>query len=432
MPINTTDLRIFKEELDAELIEHLIGNRTESLCLLLWFLMNVYFLDQDKSIDSICDGEQDKGIDGIWVDDKTEEIFILQSKFGQNHGSTLGDNDLKHFVGSLELFKDENLVEELLSSTINDSLKRLLKTLDIKDKISNEYSVVPVFVTNKVFDFNAREYLKTQPNIEAYDLQALCEKYVYIRDENITNNPITLQIPKSGFFTYDSVADAQTIICNLPVIELLKLDGISDCSLFTKNVRFSVGNSTVNRRIRRTIQSTEEHPNFFLYHNGITITCSGFEIDTTGEEERLQLQNYQVINGCQSVLSFYDNRNIISSKMSVIAKIVKVPEIGRLAEEITFYTNNQNSITTQDLKSRDRVQVGLQRRFSEEFNDKVFYKIKKGEEHQCRKEITVSFAAQLITAFHLNLPFETHLKAKLFGDMYEHIFNRNITPSKVY
>src|SRR3546814_12131882 len=58
---------------------HLISGRTESRAFLGWFLENYYRLDETDAQDSICDGPDDKGIDGISVDNNIERIDVFQT-----------------------------------------------------------------------------------------------------------------------------------------------------------------------------------------------------------------------------------------------------------------------------------------------------------------------------------------------------------------
>ena len=41
--------------------------------------------------DAVCDGPDDKGIDGIYVDENLERVDIFQSKLLQNSAKTIGD-----------------------------------------------------------------------------------------------------------------------------------------------------------------------------------------------------------------------------------------------------------------------------------------------------------------------------------------------------
>src|SRR3546814_11417534 len=81
---------------------HLIAGRVEARALLGWFLENYYRLDETDAQDAICDGPDDKGVDGIFVDENIERIVVFQTKLRQNGTKTLGDGDLKQCAGTLD------------------------------------------------------------------------------------------------------------------------------------------------------------------------------------------------------------------------------------------------------------------------------------------------------------------------------------------
>jgi hypothetical protein len=74
--------------------------RSESATFLNWFLEQIYRLDNVAADDAICDEFNDKGIDGVYVDEINEEIHIFQARIRKKAGGTIGDNDLKTFTGS--------------------------------------------------------------------------------------------------------------------------------------------------------------------------------------------------------------------------------------------------------------------------------------------------------------------------------------------
>lgn len=76
---------------------HRAKGRAESRAFLAWFLEHYYHLDEQGSQDAVCDGPDDKGIDGIFVDDNLERVDVFQSKLYQNTQKTVGD---KSFAGS--------------------------------------------------------------------------------------------------------------------------------------------------------------------------------------------------------------------------------------------------------------------------------------------------------------------------------------------
>jgi len=60
------------------------GTRTESAALLAWFLAVVRRIEPEDVDDATCDGQGDKGIDGMLVDDDLGEITLVQAKHGAN------------------------------------------------------------------------------------------------------------------------------------------------------------------------------------------------------------------------------------------------------------------------------------------------------------------------------------------------------------
>src|SRR5690242_267592 len=96
---------------------HNIPGRTESRAFLGWFLENYYRLEEADAQDAICDGFDDKGIDGVYVDDNLEKITVFQTKLIQNEKKTLGDVALKEFAGSIDQFKSKEKVDRIAATT---------------------------------------------------------------------------------------------------------------------------------------------------------------------------------------------------------------------------------------------------------------------------------------------------------------------------
>ena len=92
-----------------------VKGKTESITFLNWFLENIYRLDSVAADDAICDSQNDKGIDGIYVDTNNEEIHFLQSKIRQKESGTIGDVSPKTFVASVQQFDTGEKVEAILA-----------------------------------------------------------------------------------------------------------------------------------------------------------------------------------------------------------------------------------------------------------------------------------------------------------------------------
>jgi hypothetical protein len=266
--------------------------------------------------------------------------------------------------------------------------------------------------------------------LEGYDVSELFQKYTYIAEKDIQTTLTTLHLVNSSKITYDLPNGIVARVYPVQIKELLKLEGIQDRSLFYKNVRYGLGKTRVNKEIKKTIQSASEHDKFFLYHNGITLICDTLDESHAGQ---INIQNYSIINGCQSILTFYENSGRITDNMYVLAKIIKLNPDSPLIKQITYFANNQNSISLKDLKSSDRVQIGLQNEFAKMFNNHVLYRIKRGESDAGYDlTIEIDFAAQLIESLFLKSPHNAHLKSELFSERYNKIFSRHINAAKIF
>ena len=410
-------------------VNNLSIGRGDSAAFLIWFLENFFRLETQNAIDNVCDQKNDKGIDGIYVDDENETIYLFQSKFSPNNNQSQGDNDIKNFVGAKQWFENETSINELLSSTANKDLKSLVKRSEVLEKI--QYKVISVFVTNKIFNTHAKEYIDIAENIETYDGKDLFDKYTYFADELNTFPARDLFIDNHSKIEYALPDETIAKVYSIKAKELIKLEGIQDRTLFYKNVRYGVGKTRVNKSIRDTIGDADEHNNFFLYHNGITIVCEQLQEDLS--HSKISLTGYAVINGCQSMLTFFENKNKLSNNLFVLVKIIQLSLLSSKVKQITYYANNQNAISLRDLRSNDSTQKALQSELKLLFNDAILYKRKRGEDEDGFAEIIEKdYAAQLIASIYTKVPHNTHLKQKLFGEDYARIFSKGITAEKIY
>lgn len=162
--------------------------RNDNSAFLIWFLKNIYCLSAQDSVDAVCDGQRDKGIDAIYYDENDDNIIIFQSEFSPNDDQGSGDSKIREFAGVMNWFKDSDSVRSLESALINEELKRKLINLSISDKIEEGCEVSFVYVTNKVFDRNATEFLSTT-EIEGFDNNKILQQYIYIAEEEIQKSP---------------------------------------------------------------------------------------------------------------------------------------------------------------------------------------------------------------------------------------------------
>lgn len=410
-------------------IKNYNNGRTDSSAFLIWFLENFFRLDRQDAIDSVCDQKNDKGIDGIYVDDEEEITYLIQSKFSPEDDQSQGDGDIRNFVGAKEWFTSLDNLNNLLNSTASQELKSLVINSELSEK--THYKLMIVFITNKFFNEHAKEYIDINKDLEAWDSNDLHSKYTFFADKDVKFPSKDLYLSNSSRIEYNLPDSTIARVYTINAKELVKLEGIQDRTLFYRNVRYSVGTTRVNKSIKDNIIDQSQHNNFFLYHNGITIVCE--ELTEDFINNKISISNYAVVNGCQSMLTLYENKTKLTKNLFILVKIIKLPLNSNLVKEITYYANNQNAIGIKDLRSNDPVQKSLQTEFNTLFGNNVFYTRKKGEDLTGYPEvIDKDFAAQIIKSVYLKKPNDTHLKQKLFSDDYTTIFSRNITAEKIY
>lgn len=403
----------------GEISAELAPGRTESHAFLLWFLKNYYRLDDIEAADSVCDGFDDKGIDAVYIDNNLETIDVFQSKLVQKPVRTLGDTQLKEFVGALSQLRDPTTVSQIAQTTTNTELSRLLQSENVATKVADGFIVRGIFLSNIQCDGNAIRYISTQDNLRVFDKSELLRSYVPSGPTSPIGTPVTFDV-----FGYEciecNVGDARAIFAPLKASELVGLDGISSNELFAWNVRSSLGKTKVNKDITTSIANIDEHKEFLLFHNGLTLLCQSLE----HADDKITISGYSVVNGCQSLTSLYENRAKITSDLRLMCRIVKLPPGNALAEKITHHSNNQNPINARDLQSNSSIQRRLQNEFRQNYNGEVFYRIKRGEGDQAPINIDNDEAGRLLLAFDLKQPWTCHKSYAVLDELHGSIYAR--------
>ncbi len=403
-----------------KLAKYELKGRGTSASFLNWFLENVYRLDDTTADDSICDKTYDKGIDGIYADHNAEEVHFFQSRIVQNT-KTLGDVALKEFTASaLQFAKPEN-IDAILSGNANNELKKIIERINLKTLLTKGYGVKPIFVTNQDKDQNAIEYLAITPNLTVYDRTTIVDNFIeFNANEGILGN-FVFDSSYSGVLELAIDTDTRIMLLPISATELVNLCGISDGVLFSQNVRLSLGKTPVNDAITSSIADASEHKYFPLYHNGITIICENATLDQ--DTDKLKIENYVVVNGAQSLSTFYHNNSRLTGDLRVFVKIIALTnEV--LSRKITINSNNQNAIKPRDLRSNHDLMLRLKAEFEK---NKLLYnfEIKRGQKfNNTYPTISNEEAGRLLLAFDLKEPYSCHQIYKVFDDKYSDIFGR--------
>ena len=398
--------------------QHLDPKRNESASYLIWYLENYYRLDPREAVDAVCDQNGDKGIDGIYVNESMQTIVIFQSRLSQKN-TTVGDTGLKEFAGTLLQVKDVESVNKLIQSAGNAEVARLLRRLEIADKIS-EYELRGEYLSNIELDANGEAFVDQSSQIAFVGRKFLEQTYISDKRDDPIHAPISFDVSSFQTTEYTVDADSKAYIAPIRARDLIKLDGIENQSLFIHNVRGPLGRTTVNRGIAKSVGEPKLHKKFPLFHNGITVIAGN--IDFT--EEKITISDYFVVNGCQSITSLYFNQSGLTDNLYVLAKFIEVDPTSSLAKQITEFSNNQNGVKARDFKANSSPQIRLQNEFRRDYWGIFDYAIKRGEEAQGGAVISNEDAGLYLMAFDLLEPWATHRKYQVFDDKHSEIFGR--------
>lgn len=398
-----------------------LPGRSEGACFLIWYLQNFYRLDELEAVDSVCDQPGDRGIDGIYVNDNDLTINVLQSRTLQRADATIGDGAIREFAGSLSQFRSQESIQNLCDTTGDAKVASLIRRLDLINKVKT-HELNGVFVSNVEIDGNGQAVLDGLPNIQFVGRSQLLDTYVSDTRSIPTAAPVTFNI--DGFTPTEYIVDANTRAVIVPVkgSELVGMPGVSDQSLFAFNVRGPLGKTKVNKDIIKSIKDESKHALFPLFHNGITVICGSLELTPTN----LTIDDYYVVNGCQSLTSLYENRGSITDNLRLLTKYIQMDTASPLSEMVTQFSNNQNGVKARDFQSNNPIQIRLQNEFRENYVGQYVYEIKRGEVLGAGSRISNEMAGLNFLAFDLKEPWTTHRKYQVFEDKHSDLFARPV------
>jgi len=384
-------------------------------------LEHYYRLESQGAIDSVCDRGNDKGIDGIWVNDEAETITVFQVKLFENPAKTIGDSSLRTFAGTLRQFETAEGLQAMVDSAGMGLVASLVTRLDLMPKIGS-FTVKGEFISNVEIDSNGTPYLTSAPNITFVGKSYLESRFISDSRDLPTHDPVSFDTSGYTVTEYDVDSSTKAIIAPVKAAELVRLQGIADQSLFDQNVRGPLGKTAINKGIVESVRNTRLHKSFPLFHNGITIVAAKVNVS----DGRITTEDYYVVNGCQSLTSLFNNQGALTDELRILTKFIQLTEgspIG-LGAMITKFSNNQNGVHARDFMSNNAMQIRLKNEFRLYYSDQYALEIKRGEKQDNGVLLTNEDAGLYLMAFDLKEPWATHRRYQVFGDKHTEIFGR--------
>jgi hypothetical protein len=400
-------------------------------------------LSPEEIEDAITDGPNDRGIDAVYVDERDGRNVIHLFQF--KHVNSF-DKAKKNFP-STEIDKLLSFCADLLNQDpgIKETCNPILWT-----KVQQIWSALrnptPFFEVH--FCANMSGLVEPQKqrvmsalsayrsfNVNHHTLDSLVRLFLEKKQPKIDAQ---LRVVDKNYFERTD-GNIRGLIVTLEATELIKL--VTDPEdpsqvredIFNDNVRiYLTKKNRINRKIHATALS-DRNVEFWYLNNGITITCDSFSYQPGARAPLVALENVQIVNGGQTSNALFEAYREQPEKLQNVLILARIYETRArdITADIAEATNSQTPINTRDLRSNDDVQKKLE----ESFLDQGMYYERKARQHHeqpRRKRIDAMSAGQAFLAYSLDYPEVAKKdRARVFGDLYDSIFNDDITTQKL-
>lgn len=310
---------------------------------------------------AVVDDFQDKGIDAIYYDAKSESLYLLQTKLKESEQFKQEDalpfcegvrlllkqdftafnanvqNRQAEIEGALDACSHIHLVVPYtgdgISKTASDALQALLDDEDLDEerlvKSVQIYSAVEI----------TRDLLAEQA-------------YKPVHAEIALQKHAKIEIPRTTYYGVVRLSD------------LVTLHQTHGKALYERNIRYFLGStkSDVNKAIKATLHDKPE--DFFYLNNGVTAVCDLIEPKASKSGvKKIKLRGLSIINGAQTVasaaefVSQHPGKSIDDAR--VMLTLIKAPAEGLFGKQVTKARNHQNPVQTANFASLDENQERL-------------------------------------------------------------------------
>lgn len=179
--------------------------------------------------------------------------------------------------------------------------------------------------------------------------------------------PIVYDRNKPSYLRYSSHG-MTGYICSVKGSQIARLvSGDREKDIFDLNLRrfYGTERGRVNPSIAATCSDGNESHMFWFFNNGITIVCDRCQVVDDPDDAHLKLTNLQIVNGCQTSMTLASSaeQEQLRDDVEVLIKVFETTD-EKFVSKVVLTTNNQNAISSRDLKANDQIQEDYQLAFS--------------------------------------------------------------------
>jgi hypothetical protein len=396
--------------------------------------------------DDFVDGGQDKQIDTITIDQDGDEatVYILQIK----NTNSFSSNALIQMHNGLNWIFNKSRSD--INTLPNRALKdKILEYRSIQSAIgpSNIY-VIAAFVTNGSTSTLSDEFRQEQKTIiDQYDNSTFAkfQFQVWGADELVNQLNIvdrrSRRVDADIRIRYDAnnpslikyfAENLKGLVCTATASEIAQIiNSDPSGSVFDSNIRQFLGTrGAVNTDIHATCSQLDSSYLFWFLNNGITIVCDQFDAVTDPDNPHIKIKNMQIVNGCQTAttLALAQKEGKLAQDVRVLLRVYETGD-NDLVSKIVLTTNNQNKISSRNLRANDLIQLDMERGFS---MHSYFYERKPRQyDNQSNIDATKIIPNELVAQAYLGIILKrpsdaSRRKYKVWSELYNDIFGGKV------
>lgn len=215
----------------------------------------------------------------------------------------------------------------------------------------------------------------------------------------------------------------------LPATEYLRLitdeSGNIRKSLFYDNVRDFQDYNDVNKEVRATLQSANQD-RFAMLNNGVTVVAKS--LNTVGN--KFHIEDYQIVNGCQTSHVLYNERESISPSVFVPIKVISTAD-DTITNEVIKATNRQTQVKTEELYALTDFEKKLESYYATyEGRKQLFYERRSKQYNGVPgvEKVRIITRAVQIKAFASMFLDEPHRAGRYYGTLLKTIGDQLFSP----
>lgn len=348
-----------------------------------WVLDKLYSIDEDLIMEHILE-YGDLGTDCyVWHED-SKDLYLIQNKYYSESTPLkveyVSQNFLVRTLGALEnnVYTRSKELQRIFNENKDDEFFAIhLRMYVTKNNNNPEFNNAINYFNSQHVNYDAKIFWLDDLEKAYFGTPTVNKKKMSFDIQSI-NGKTLLSINPKDYKLNQPLYARYVFTPVLNIYELVKAAEECGYPLFEDNVREYLGaRGAVNKGIKNTLRNPEDRVNFFYYNNGITMIANNYstvEPRGSGDYVKINVENPQIVNGCQTVSTIYETLKDLDPKeiaeefkdTFVMVKILTIPpttEMMELCHNIVKYNNSQNSISKKTFDSLSPTYLRIQSEF---------------------------------------------------------------------